>query len=344
MKIIKVNSLPFKEVIRDIALGIGCEVHNRCDEYWLHIPEETGVGTIRGVNFPGGLGIIQYECTFNEDIEIQFSVNQVHPLKFLYCLEGKLDHRFENEETYQTIKKYQSVVVASCKNNGHVLQFDGGTETIINSLELDRKVFKPMIKCEMEGLDEPFKQLFEDIGATAMFYHEGNYSLQIADLFHEMKSFDHDAFERKIYLQGQSYLMLALQVIQFQDDVRDIGSQSLLRQSDLDLISEAAQMIRGNLEELETIDKIGQKVGLNLNKMQIGFQHLYHMSVNSYIQKARLELAKTLLEGNEYNISEIVDKIGLSSKSYFSKIFRETYELSPSEYRKRYRSFMVEQR
>ncbi len=342
MKIIKVNSLPFKEVIRDIALGIGCEVHNKCDEYWLHIPENTGAGTIRGVNFPGGLGIIQYECTFKEDIEIQFSVNQVHPLKFLYCLEGKLDHRFENEKSYQTIQKYQSVVVASCSNNGHVLQFDAGTETIINSLELDRKIFRSMIKCEMEEIEEPFKRLFEDIEATAMFFHEGNYSLQMADLFHEMKSFDHDAFERKIYLQGQSYLMLALQIIQFQDDVRDIGSQSLLRQSDLELISEAAQMIQGNLEELETIDKIGKKVGLNLNKMQIGFQHLYNMSVNSYIQKVRMEQAKSFLEDNQYNISEIVDKIGLSSKSYFSKIFRETYQLTPSEYRKRYRNFMAE--
>jgi len=340
MKIIQVASLPLKEVIRDIAQEIGCEVYNKCDEYWLHLPDALGEGTIRGINFPDGLGIIQYECTFKEDIEIQFSVNLIHPLKFLYCLDGKLDHRFENEDAYQTLQKYQSIVVASSNHNGHVLRFDAETETKINSLELDRKVFRPRIECEMEGLEERFKRLFKDIGATGMFYHAGNYSLQMADLFHEMKSFDHDAFERKIYLQGQSYLMLALQIIQFQDDVRDMGSQSLLRQSDLEQIREAAQIIRENLEVLDTIDKIGHKVGLNLNKMQIGFQHLYGLSVNSYIQNIRMEKAKSMLEEDEYNISEIVDKIGLSSKSYFSKIFRETYQITPSEYRKRYRSFM----
>lgn len=341
MKIIDVNSLPFKEVIKDIGKELGTEIVNQCGEYWLNIPSDIGEGSIRGVNFPGGLGIIQYDCHFKENVEIRFNVNQVHPLKFLYCEDGALHHRFENEKDEKTIHKYQCVVVASNKFNGHVLKFDANIKTILNSLELDRKVFKPHIICEMQSLHDPFKRLFEDIDAKDRFYHEGNYSLQLADLFRAMNTIDYDLFERKIYLQGQSYLMLALQIVQFQDDIRDAGSQSLLRQSDLNLIKESAQIIREKIGELGTIDKIAQKVGLNLNKMQIGFQFLYDMSVNNFIQKERMEKAKELLEKNEHNISEIVHEIGLSSKSYFSKIFRETYQMTPSEYRKRYRNFMT---
>lgn len=341
MRIIYVNSLPFKEVINDIGKELGADIVNQCDEYWLNIPPEIGEGSIRGVNFPGGLGIIQYDCHFKENVEIRFNVNQVHPLKFLYCEDGTLYHRFENEESYKSIQKYQCVVVASNKFNGHVLKFDAHTKTILNSLELDRKVFKPHIICEMQSLEDSFKRLFGDIDAKDQFYHEGNYSLQLADLFRAMKSLDYDLFERKIYLHGQTYLMLALQVVQFQDDIRDAGSQSLLRQSDLILIEEAAQIIRDKIGELGTIDKIAKKVGLNLNKMQTGFQFLYNMSVNSFIQNERMEKAKILIEKNEFNISEIVHEIGLSSKSYFSKTFRETYQMTPSEYRKRFRSFMT---
>lgn len=45
-------------------------------------------------------------------------------------------------------------------------------------------------------------------------------------------------------------------------------------------------------------------------------------------------LARNLLNSTDYNISEIVSKIGVSSKSYFLKIFKETYDISPSDYRK----------
>ncbi len=342
MRIIDVNSLPFKEVISDIGKELDTEVKQQCDEYWIDLPPHIGTGFIRGVNFPGGLGIILYECQFKVDVEIRFNVNEVHPLKFLYCQDGLLYHRFENEKEHKTIQKYQCAVVASSKSNGHVLKFDADTKTVLNSLELDRKIFKPQITCEMKDLDKPFRDLFEDLTAEARFYHEGNYSLQLADLFREMKSLDFNDFERKIYLHGQAYLLLALQIIQFQDDVRDAGNQSLLRQSDLDLIEEASGMIRDNISDLGTIAHIAQKVGLNLSKMQMGFQHLYNMSVNNYIQNVRMEKAKQLLQENEYNISEIVHELGLSSKSYFSKIFRETYHMSPSEFRKRFRNFMIE--
>ncbi len=31
-------------------------------------------------------------------MEIHFTVNQTHPLKFIFCSEGKVDHAFEENE------------------------------------------------------------------------------------------------------------------------------------------------------------------------------------------------------------------------------------------------------
>ena len=72
MKSIQVNSLPLKDVIRDIAKIFQISFSENCGEYILNLPKSVGEGTIRGINFDGGLGLIQYDCLFNEDFEIHF--------------------------------------------------------------------------------------------------------------------------------------------------------------------------------------------------------------------------------------------------------------------------------
>lgn len=327
------NSLPLGEVIRDIAEALSTNYKEKCEECYLDLPPEVGRGTIRAINFEGGLGIIQYDCTFKEDIEIQFIVNKVHPLKFLYCLEGKLDHRFEIDDSYHTIHQYQSAIVASEQYKGHILQFDAEVRSIINSLEIDRKEFLPKIECELSSMQSEHQELFQDITATSVFYHEGFYSLELADLFQEMQAYSQDELLRRLNMEAKAYQMLTKQVRQYQDDLQEVENRSLLRQSEVKLIKEAATMIKDEIAKLETIDVIAERVGLNTRKLQEGFQHLYNQTVNNYIQGVRLDHAKELLLNFDYSISEIVYLIGLSSKSYFSKIFREHYGTTPSEFR-----------
>ena len=47
------------------------------------------------------------------------------------------------------------------------------------------------------------------------------------------------------------------------------------------------------------------------------------------MQHIKLEAAKIMLMESEKNISEIVTAIGLNNRSYFSKIFKEKYGVSP---------------
>jgi AraC-like DNA-binding protein len=320
-------------VVIDIARELNTEYGEKCGECFLELPAGVGDGNIRGINFDGGLGIIQYDCKFQDDIEIQYIVNKVHPLKFLYCLEGKLDHRFENEDVYNTIRQFQSAIVASEQYRGHILQFDAGVHSVINSLEIDRREFLPKISCEIRSLQTIHKDLFEDIDAKSVFYHEGFYSLEMADLFQELKAFTNDGLVRRLNMEAKAYQMLTKQVRQYQDDLEEVENRSILRQSEVESIREAAAIIRDEISQLDTIDSLAFRVGLNIRKLQEGFQHMFNQTVNTYVQGIRLDLAKDLLLNFDYSISEIVYLIGLSSKSYFSKIFREHYGTTPSEFR-----------
>lgn len=62
--------------------------------------------------------------------------------------------------------------------------------------------------------------------------------------------------------------------------------------------------------------------------------HSYEMGIAEYIRNRRIQMAKDLLEKEDYSISEIATEVGLSDYNYFSKIFRKHTGLTPSQYRK----------
>jgi AraC-like DNA-binding protein len=338
MSKIEVQSLPLVDVIRDFAEAFKTTYTENCGEYHLDLPSHIGQGYIKGINFDGGFGLIMYKCTFIEDMEVKFVVDEIHPLKFLYCLKGELEHRFQNGQASNTIEQYQSSIVASKNTNGHILHFKANIETQIGSLEINREKFQRKLDCELKSLSDELKSLFRDFEASAEFYHDGYFSLEIADLFRDTEKFEVNDFIRRIYLEGQAYKILTHQIIQYHDDLNDDSNRSLLRQSEIALVDKATAIIETELGSLETVDALAERVGLNVNKLQQGFKYMYGSTVNEYIQKQRLELAKRLLLNTELNISEIADMLGLSSKSYFSKIFKQAFALTPSEFKKKNRN------
>ena len=64
-----------------------------------------------------------------------------------------------------------------------------------------------------------------------------------------------------------------------------------------------------------------------------------HMSVNfsEYVTSCRLEKAAEILQSdNNETIAEIAKKLGYETPNYFSKRFKEVYQLTPAMYRKKY--------
>ena len=68
---------------------------------------------------------------------------------------------------------------------------------------------------------------------------------------------------------------------------------------------------------------------------------MYGRTVTEYIRHVRLEAARDLINTSELNISQIVYTIGFSSRSYFSKIFKAKYNISPSDYLKKLRASLI---
>lgn len=131
-------------------------------------------------------------------------------------------------------------------------------------------------------------------------------------------------------MEGNAYKMLKLQILQYNDDMDSPENKSMLRKLEISLVVEASGIINNEILDFKTVPELALLVGINSNKLQNGFKELYGTTVNNYVHNRRLDLARCLLKNSEFTISEIVFMIGLASKSYFSKIFKEKYGLSPS--------------
>jgi AraC-like DNA-binding protein len=329
MNELKVSSLPLREVIRDLADAMGTDYHESCDTFSLSIPDRLGTGSIEAINFKDGLGIIHYQCKFHEDTKFSFTLSKVHPLKFLFCYKGKLRHQFSNEEEVHQIDTLQNAIVASKGTKGHVIYFNADTEVNLFSLEVIRSEFANKLDCDISNLNEETAEMFQDITANKTFYYQGYYSLKIINLISKINKTKEKGFLYKIYLEAKAYQFLLEQIKLFEDQD---NNHLLFGKYDLQQIKKITNYIEENINQSLKLKELAKKFGLNQNKLQHGFKTLLNQSVNSYIQSKRVEKAAELLSKGNYSVAEISEKVGLKSKSYFTKIFKKNYGISPKTF------------
>lgn len=326
---IDVKTLPVNEILEDIAQTLETELENKSGELTIVLPDNIGKGYIRGISFDSGMGYVTYNCKFYEDVEIHFALNTVHPLKFIFCCAGSVGHSFQKSDKVNTIDTYQNIIVSSNGYEGHVLYFKKDVPTHVSSLEIVRSIFSHRTNYEFEDLDPTLKLLFKDAVSKNQFFYQGNYSIKAADLMEEIISKDYIGFLRNLYLESKAFEMLVIQIAQYEDDENGENLPKILRKSDMEKVNYVAKRIQGDLSTNLTVEALAKEAGTNVNKLQEGFKYVYNLTVNKYMQHVKLEAAKEMLKLSEKNISEIVNAIGLNNRSYFSKIFKEKYGVSP---------------
>lgn len=329
-----VKALPVNEIIKNLSEQFQVPVEDDCGELCIFLPDHIGEGFIRGISFESGIGYIEYKCTFYKDLEIHFTLNKTHPLKFIFCSEGRAEHSFEKDNTVHSIFTYQNIIVSSSKRNGHVLYFKANETVKITSLEIIRSLFIEQNPCNFENLDPQLSEVFQDSDAGEEFFYQGNYSIKSADIVEEVANKEITGFLRYFFLQAKVFEMLVLQIMQYQDDQREDKLPQILRRSDVEKVRKAIEIIEEDLSKNHSVDYLAKEVGTNVNKLQEGFKYLLDLTVNKYVQQVKLEKAKEMLALPDYNISQVVNLIGLNNRSYFAKIFKEKYGVSPKYFLK----------
>lgn len=97
----------------------------------------------------------------------------------------------------------------------------------------------------------------------------------------------------------------------------------------------AKKYILENYTKNITMASMAEIVSLSPVYFSILFKREVGTNFLDYLTQYRLEISKNLLKQVKYNINEVASLSGFQDAKYFSKVFKKTFGITPSEYRRR---------
>lgn len=101
------------------------------------------------------------------------------------------------------------------------------------------------------------------------------------------------------------------------------------------LMQKLINAVEANVHKAEfSIGELGKEVGMSRSQLHRKMNALINQTPNNFIQSARMNKAKEMLEKDAGTIAEIAFMVGYDDPGYFSKSFRRFFGMLPSEIRK----------
>ncbi|WP_422082049.1 helix-turn-helix transcriptional regulator [Ulvibacterium sp.] len=296
----------------------------------LRMDESLGSGQVRCVCFDEGLVAFEFDLRLNQDLTICLNREGQNHVCFLYCLQGSCFHKFKKEAILVPLEELQTAVVS---NGVHVISellIRKDKRLVLNAIGIHRNRY-----LDKNGWDSPMAELLQSFDTKMGYFHLGKLNLDIAELLKTLeKAKFASTFSSLMHFTGICQIILAKQIEQFKREIieGELPPISLLKR-ELQEIKELCDFV-GNYPELpHTIGSLCSKSGLSASKLQLGFKFIHGMTIGEYVRDVRLKKAEQLIRTTDMNISEVVYSIGLTSRSYFCKIFKNKYRCSPKKYK-----------
>lgn len=107
-------------------------------------------------------------------------------------------------------------------------------------------------------------------------------------------------------------------------------------QSSQNVVEKVMRYIQKNISEPLTVEEIAKTVYLSPDHLTRLFKKQQGQTLIDYMIEQRMILAKELLEQNKLTITMISAKVGYNNYSYFTKIFKKYYSMTPREYQTKF--------
>ena len=101
-------------------------------------------------------------------------------------------------------------------------------------------------------------------------------------------------------------------------------------------VKKAQEFIEKNYQEKITVDQLASTFALGRRNLERRFKKATSNTVNEYIQRVKIEMAKMSLELSRENVNEVMYNVGYNDTKAFRNTFKRITGLSPIEYKNKY--------
>ena len=111
-----------------------------------------------------------------------------------------------------------------------------------------------------------------------------------------------------------------------------VQTNDSLTQLDKDFIHQLIALVDANIGNANfSVTDITQQLGMSRSLLHTKMKSLMNTSAGDYIRHKRIQKACQMITDG-YNVSETAYSCGFADPSYFSKVFKKTVGVAPSEY------------
>jgi len=178
--------------------------------------------------------------------------------------------------------------------------------TLIHIEKMLQKIEMPCIKDRL-GIDIPFRQVLGEINHVNEFSQ-----LMIKTFLHQILVYTY----RNFYSSWEQ---------KYTPDPEKLQNGNIIYR----IIS----YIDNNLLDLTELQDIGHELGYSYPYLSRVFSEETGLTLQGYYTKKKMEKAMEWLQSDEFNITEIADRLGYQTIQAFSKSFKKTIGISPTQYR-----------
>lgn len=126
---------------------------------------------------------------------------------------------------------------------------------------------------------------------------------------------------------------MTIRILEFDKPRTTAGNRFKLSDFHRQVIMLVCEYIRSNLNDDLSLEAIARKSGYGRSHFSRMFRMMHGVTIQTYVTKARMDVAAGLLRDTDQTIETIMRQVGYESKNGFVKSFKQCYDQTPSRYR-----------
>lgn len=326
MFVFEYNHTNYDQLVQDYARQLGVPVINNK----FIFPRNIAIGFMQAVDLQSRLQAIIFDYTFTDKYigKRKKSTEEYYTLWFNeITIEEGATIEIETEQYKPSQTSFSAVLLTSTLFDA-VFEAEKGTRIFgINILlskewladhlgvnddsELLRKYLSlKASRITLEPIDAEYKKLINEI----------------INLVQGDEQFKQIAVQNRIMLLIERFFMrMALKMQDEKNNVR-------LSREDINRVMQVEALLTKDVFKLPPfISDLAKMVHVSETKLKKNFKSVYGFPIYHYYQKARMHVAKEVLETQRYSIKQIAQEMGYSNLSNFTIAFKKEFGMLPSE-------------
>ncbi|MGM3306413.1 helix-turn-helix transcriptional regulator [Anabaena sp. WFMT] len=137
---------------------------------------------------------------------------------------------------------------------------------------------------------------------------------------------------KRVYLESKVWELMALQVEQFLETQTIETTSKILNAEDIERIHYASEILLTRLDQPPSLMELARMVGINDNKLKVGFKQVFETTVFGYLHDCRMERSRQMLAAGKLTVTETAKAVGFANRGYFAASFRRKFGVNPGIY------------